>query len=534
MPSLKDRMNAFQQASSPDAFDKTRDKTPPRVNTGGKKLDTKALGAKLFNQQKEWSPPEKKKPINLTESSGPITGKVVENRVSPMRDRPKDWALLYELALQYDNFKAKEADAKKKQALSSPPKVTPGTSPDPSPEKPVAGPKKDIRAALEATMGGNYTAKCDWLDQKWITDHLVDDPDFKNVIFRLGDPKLFKKFDRTDEANRDAIITKMIDELLKHPKSKEITTLDLSNCLLPDKFLEVLSEQCSQKKGLPKLAVLNLETNLIQGSGVIALAKSIEDETCWKYLQFLMLENQKKTMTSDAEATLATAIESSPSIVVCSLRVRGAMERKAINDATAVNIDLLRQARRQHAQKTGTLKERKRNAMEQFFDKVADNTPEIKIIDIVGDTKFISLKSAEKTKACAAFASNSHITKVKLVKLGLDDDAAKAFGKSLETNTTLEQLVLDSNNLSGEGIRAIFAGLAKNSTITELQVRHQSKKMASIDEAALPELLEANTTIIKLGVDARDQLVKTKLDKKTNANREHQRKLRAAKKSPSK
>ena len=51
--------------------------------------------------------------------------------------------------------------------------------------------------------------------------------------------------------------------------------------------------------------------------------------------------------------------------------------------------------------------------------------------------------------------------------------------------------------------------------------------MSSSDEDGLPALLEANKTIIKLGVDARNQLVKMKLDRLTNANREHQRKLRA-------
>ena len=46
--------------------------------------------------------------------------------------------------------------------------------------------------------------------------------------------------------------------------------------------------------------------------------------------------------------------------------------------------------------------------------------------------------------------------------------------------------------------------------------RHQAKVMSSTDEEALPELLDGNTTLIKLGVDSRNQLVKMKLDRKTN------------------
>jgi hypothetical protein len=111
-------------------------------------------------------------------------------------------------------------------------------------------------------------------------------------------------------------------------------------------------------------------------------------------------------------------------------------------------------------------------------------------------------------------------------KLGLDDSFAKEMGAAIAKNTTIEKMVIDSNAITGEGIKALFAGLGQNSTIVEFQVRHQTKTMASADEEPLPDLLEPNTTVLKLGVDCRNQLINMKLDKKTNANREHQRKLR--------
>lgn len=181
---------------------------------------------------------------------------------------------------------------------------------------------------------------------------------------------------------------------------------------------------------------------------------------------------------------------------------------------------------REHATKTGTLKARKRNEMEQYFDKIAANDESITEVDLVGDQKFLSLKSNEKTRSGAAFATNSHVKTLKMQKLGLDDSFAKEMGAAIAKNITIEKLVIDSNAITGEGIKALFAGLGQNSTIVEFQVRHQSKTMASADEEPLPDLLEPNTTVIKLGVDCRNQLIKMKLDKKTNANREHQRKLR--------
>jgi hypothetical protein len=81
-------------------------------------------------------------------------------------------------------------------------------------------------------------------------------------------------------------------------------------------------------------------------------------------------------------------------------------------------------------------------------------------------------------------------------------------------------------------MKALFEGLANNSSIVEMQVRHQSKPTGSADEDILPDLLEPNETITKLGIDLRGQLAKIKIDRKMTQNREVQRKKRlAAKKS---
>ena len=164
--------------------------------------------------------------------------------------------------------------------------------------------------------------------------------------------------------------------------------------------------------------------------------------------------------------------------------------------------------------------------MEQYFDKIAANDESITAVDIVGDQKFLALKAAEKSKSGSAFGTNTHIKTLKMQKLGLDDDFAKLLGESLAKNTTLEKVVVDSNAITGAGIKALFAGLAQNTTITEFQVRHQSKTMASAEEQGLPDLLKDNKTVLKVGVDVRNPLVRTQLERKTNDNREWQRKQR--------
>jgi hypothetical protein len=319
-----------------------------------------------------------------------------------------------------------------------------------------------------------------------------------------------------------------LDAIVKHPRASEITSLQMANCLLPDEFLEILANRCIEDpKRLSNLMVINMETNLLEKEGIMALARAIEDPRTWPRLQVLKLENQKRQIHNDAEIDLGKAVLQSPSLVVVSLTVRDGLARQQINNTVAQNIDNIREARRNHAKKEGTLKERKRNEMEQYFDKIAANDSSITDVDIVGDIKYLGLKEAERTKTGAAFATNSHVRTVKMVKLKLDDKFAEAFGKAIARNKALEKVIIDSNDFSGAGIKALFEGLGQNASIVEFQVRHQSKTTSSADEKALLPLLTPNDTVIKLGVDLRDQLSKMQIERKVNETREHQRKMRA-------
>ena len=132
----------------------------------------------------------------------------------------------------------------------------------------------------------------------------------------------------------------------------------------------------------------------------------------------------------------------------------------------------------------------------------------------------------ERIKAGTAFATNTTVKTVQMVHLQLNDDFAIAFGRSLASNSTLEKVCLDSNCFSGTGLLALMEGLGQNSSITDFQVRHQTKTMTSAEELSLPNFLMNNKSIIKLGVDVRTQLIRQQIDRKLNENREYQRKQR--------
>ena len=162
--------------------------------------------------------------------------------------------------------------------------------------------------------------------------------------------------------------------------------------------------------------------------------------------------------------------------------------------------------------------------MELYFDKIADNEdPRIIEVDLgVRNARFMSLLATEKTKAATAFATNAHVKTLRMIHMQLDDDFARALGKALETNNTLEKVVLDSNPISGEGIEALFAGLAKNDSVLELQIGNQSKSI--VDEESLPALLEPNMSLVRLSLARlRNGVVQGALDKITYSNLQKQK-----------
>jgi hypothetical protein len=102
---------------------------------------------------------------------------------------------------------------------------------------------------------------------------------------------------------------------------------------------------------------------------------------------------------------------------------------------------------------------------------------------------------------------------------GIDDDFVTALGRSLEANGTINRVFLEGNDISGEGVIALFTSLSKNTSVEELRLHKQSKMINTSDEHLLAELLEPNNTIIKLGIDLRTTGAQVQLNKKVGLNR---------------
>jgi len=222
---------------------------------------------------------------------------------------------------------------------------------------------------------------------------------------------------------------------------------------------------------------------------------------------------------------------------ICKLGIdlRGMLPQTELDRRLSKNRELARKARqREKTAVGGGAVKKPKGKMQEMFAKVAKDDPDIMEVNVVGDKLFLSMRRDDKLQAAKSFATNTHIETVKLAMLELDDEFAVELAKSIEQNKSITKLVLDSNMISGDGIKALVTGLGRsNRTLAELQVRHQKKPLPTKDEESLPGLLAGNDRLVKLGVDLRSPRAQRELDNMLSRNRERQRSIKRAASSSS-
>merc|ERR1712157_284588 len=104
------------------------------------------------------------------------------------------------------------------------------------------------------------------------------------------------------------------------------------------------------------------------------------------------------------------------------------------------NVELIRQARQRHFKVTG--QQRERNEVEKFFDRIAENDSLINEVDLVGNKRFLTLTSEEKTKAANSFATNTNVKILNFNSCGIDDEFAIALAFALKQNNRINRVSL--------------------------------------------------------------------------------------------
>jgi hypothetical protein len=437
-----------------------------------------------------------------------------------------DWNDLYELSVLFDKRKLKN------QIQEASEDFVPSTKRMNGDHMSKEEKKEFLFGAFKKNLEGSvacFNSDGSFLTPEFIAKYFKEDKDEETLTFDFhGQWKLFKRFPIHDP-DRQLIVTKFINAIVSHPRANEITGINMANSGCGDDFLIALADRCLDDASLlPNLCMVNFETNFINVDGIVALAALIASPNTFKSLQVVRLENQHRMLKSKAEFALARAMRVNYSVVVMSITIRNLMERQQISKYIVRNLDFIRQARQRHFKATG--QQRERNEIERLFDCVAKNDATIVTVDMTGKKRFLTLTQEEKLKAARSFARNTHVKVINLNNAGVDDAFVVELGKALETNASVEKVMLEGNKISGEGITALFRSLSKNTTIEEVRLHKQSKTINTSDEHVLAEILEPNTSLIKVGIDLRTTMAQVQLNKKLELNRNQALRIKAASK----
>jgi len=428
-----------------------------------------------------------------------------------------DWDYGFELAELFDRHKLKKEAEENSKIFMNAAKTKRTNADDLTGEQKTKFLFGDFMKSMEDSVMA-FNEDGSFLTPEFIAKYFQERPEEKALTFDFhGQWKLFKRFPVHDPA-RQRIVDRFVHAIAHHPRANEITGINMANTAAGDDFLISLSRQCLENPSLlPNLHMVNFETNYMNELGIVALSKLMASNNACRHLQVIRLENQKGLLKSRAEFALAKAMRTNRSVVVLSLTLRNLLERERIGKYILRNIDFIRQARQERLKASG--QQRERNAVEQLFDRVSANDASVgNVVNMVGNERFLTLTQAEKIKAAKAFGENCHVKELILNGCGIDDAFARALADSFMSNKTLEKVNLEGNDLSGEGIKYLFEGLGKNSSIKEIRLHKQSKIMATVDEELLPDLLQGNTSVTKLGLSCRSQTVNVKLDRLTKHN----------------
>eukprot|EP01102_Stenamoeba_stenopodia_P012033 TRINITY_DN374_c0_g1_i1.p1 TRINITY_DN374_c0_g1~~TRINITY_DN374_c0_g1_i1.p1 ORF type:complete len:190 (+),score=52.77 TRINITY_DN374_c0_g1_i1:68-637(+) len=125
-----------------------------------------------------------------------------------------------------------------------------------------------------------------------------------------------------------------------------------------------------------------------------------------------------------------------------------------------------------------------------------------------------------------AMESNDKVLDLQMARCHVNNDGAKALAHMLEVNKSLQNLNLETNDIGGEGILALIQALKNNETLTELKLTNQLKPIPSDIERSLGPALESNTTLQKIVLTLREQSCRNSIDKIIFRNKDIARKKR--------
>ncbi|XP_078666431.1 tropomodulin-1-like isoform X1 [Branchiostoma floridae x Branchiostoma belcheri] len=100
---------------------------------------------------------------------------------------------------------------------------------------------------------------------------------------------------------------------------------------------------------------------------------------------------------------------------------------------------------------------------------------------------------------CSSLANNTNLKYLSMASTRSNDKVAQALADGLKENTTLERLNIESNFISGDGMKLIMEAVVNHPTLTEIRIANQRHSLGNSCEMAIADMLRKNRVVLKFG-----------------------------------
>lgn len=213
--------------------------------------------------------------------------------------------------------------------------------------------------------------------------------------------------------------------------------------LLPDDLSDVL-DGASEEELMELAAVLGLHGVLTQKD-----SEMIESDQAWESLRGSGLKKFKPGITKATKTKTYTDINA-----INELDLEEALDRLKAHDETLEELNV-------------------NNHKDMDIDKL------LLIVNLVEE--------------------NKHLKRLYMANTLMPDRVCKVLAEAMKHNTTLEELNVESNDITREGFKALLKMLEVNGTLKELKLANQSQQMGQQVELAIAKSLKKNTSLLRFG-----------------------------------
>nr|BAG71437.1 Mt-tropomodulin [Molgula tectiformis] len=138
--------------------------------------------------------------------------------------------------------------------------------------------------------------------------------------------------------------------------------------------------------------------------------------------------------------------------------------------------------------------------VEETLKRLKEDDPELTDVNL-NNIRNIPIHTLQEY--CEAIKTNTHLKNFSIVNTRSNDTVAKALSGMLRINRVLEVLNIESNFLTGEGVKAILESLVENDVLREFRLDNQRQQFGNQVEMEITEILNKNQTLLKLGYQFR-------------------------------